>query len=113
MEIVGDSDSLKCKLMAETFNEGVFQWYMSLPRFSIISYQDLNKKMVQHSLETKHRKVSTTSLFNVRQEQLESLREYMARFNKETIKVSHMNQEMFVRAFQHDLEAEQFNESLA
>lgn len=39
--------------------------------------------------------------------------EYMARFNEETIKVSHLNQEMFVGVFQHDLKAGKFNESLA
>src|ERR1044072_9649932 len=37
----------------------------------------------------------------------------MARFNEETIKVSHPNQEIFVAAFQHGLRADQFNESLA
>lgn len=76
-------------------------------------YEDLTKKMIQHFLTSKHRKVSTTSLFNVRQGHAESLWEYMARFNKEKIKVSHMNKEMFVGAFQHGLKAGQFNESLA
>lgn len=96
MTILGDFDSLKCKLTAKTFKEGALRWYMSLSRFLVINYQDLTKKMVQHFSATKLRKVSTTSLFNIRQGHVEYLREYTPRFNEETIKVSHLNQEMFV-----------------
>lgn len=74
-------------------------WYMSLPRFSVVRYQDLTKKMVQHFLESKHRKVSIIGLFNIQQGYSEYLREYLARFNEETIKVSHPNQDMFVGWF--------------
>lgn len=103
MAVVGAYNSLKCKLMVGTFKKVALRWYMSLPRFSIINHQDLIKKMMQHFLVSKHRKVLTTSLFNVWQGHAESLREYMARFNEETIKVSYLNQEMFVGSFQHDL----------
>lgn len=37
----------------------------------------------------------------------------MVRFNEETIKVSHPNQEIVVGAFQDGLKARQINESLA
>ena len=59
-----------------------------------------------------NRKVANTSLFNVRQRPTETLQDFMARFNEETIKVSHPNQEIFVAAFQHELKVGQFNESL-
>ena len=66
-----------------------------------------------HFSASKRRRVSMTTLFGVRQKQSESLREYLARFNEETLKVSHPNQELFVGAFQNGLRAGQFNESLA
>lgn len=112
MAIVGASDSFKCKIMVGTFKEGALRWYMSLPQFLVVSYQDLTKKMVQHFSASEHRKVSTTSLLNVRKGHSESLREYLVRFNKETIKVFHSNHEMFVWEFQHCLKVGQFNESL-
>lgn len=56
-------------------------------------------------------KVSMTSYFNVWQGHSESLREYLARFNEDTIKVSHLNQDIFVGAFHNGLKAEHFNES--
>lgn len=99
--------------MARTFKDVALCWYMSLSRLSVTSYQDLTKRMVQHFSANKLRKVTTTSLFNVRQGPSKSLQEYMARFNKETIKVSHPNQEIFVGAFQNDMKVDDFNESLA
>ena len=105
MAIVAPSDSLKCKLIAGTFKDVALRWYMSLPRLSITSYRDLTKKLIQHFSASKRRRVSTTTLFGVRQKQSEPLREYPARFNEETLKVSHPNQELFVGAFQNGLRA--------
>jgi len=113
MAVVGAADSLKCKLLAGTFNDAALRWYMNLPRFSIISYHDMIQKLSQQFSASRHRKVSSNNLFNVRQGQSESLRNYLARFNDSTIKVSNPNQELFVGAFQNGLRAGQFNESLA
>ncbi|XP_039687770.1 uncharacterized protein [Medicago truncatula] len=113
MSVYGVADSLKCKLLAGTFADAALRWYMSLPCFSIMGYQDMIKKFTQQFSGTRHRKVLSTSLFNVRQGPSESLREYLARFNDSTIKVSNPNQEVFVGAFQNGLWAGQFNESIA
>lgn len=43
----------------------------------------------------------------------ESLQEYTAQFKEETIKASHLNQEMFVGDFQNGLRACHFNEFMA
>lgn len=67
--------------------------------------------MIHHFLVSKHVKVSTTSLFNVHQGYFETLIKYLVLFNKETIKVSHPNQEMFVGAFHNGLKVGHFNES--
>ena len=91
MALIGASDSLKCKLMAGTFRESALRWYMGLPRLSVVSYQDFNRKIIQQFSANRHRKVANTSLFNVRQRPSESLRDFMAWFNEETIKVSHPN----------------------
>ena len=42
---VGASDSLKCKLLAGTFYDAALQWYISLLRFSIVSYQNIIWKL--------------------------------------------------------------------
>ncbi|MCI30826.1 hypothetical protein A2U01_0052037, partial [Trifolium medium] len=52
---------------------------------------------------SKHIQVTATALFGIRQRHDESLREFLARFSEETIKVSNPSQEMFVAAFQNGL----------
>lgn len=46
MTIIRATDMLKCKLMAGKLKDVPLHLYMSLPRFSIISYQDLGNKMI-------------------------------------------------------------------
>jgi len=113
MAVVGATSSLKCKLLTGTFTDAALRWYMNLPRLSIVGYQDMTRKRIQQFSASKHRKLSSTSLFNVRQGQIESLRDYLARFNNATIKVINPNQEVFVGPFQNDLRDGQFIESLA
>jgi len=38
MAIVRVTDSLKCKLLAETFQDAALRWYRNLSRFFIIEY---------------------------------------------------------------------------
>jgi hypothetical protein len=113
MAVVGAPDSLKCKLLAGTLSDAALRWYMNLPQFSVLSYQDMTRKLIQQFSPSRHQKVPATSLFNVRQGHSESLRDYLARFNDTTIKVINPNQEVFVGAFQNGLRSGQFNESLA
>jgi hypothetical protein len=64
--VVGAPDSLKCKLLADTFSDAALRWYMNLPRFSILSYPDMTRKLIQQFSASRHHKVPVTSLFNVR-----------------------------------------------
>lgn len=83
--------------------EATQQWYMNLPRFSITGYQNMTHKLVHQFSASKHCKVSTTNLFNVRQDPNESLPEYLVWFNNATIKVVNPKQELFAGAFQNGL----------
>lgn len=113
MTTIEATNSLKYKLMVDTLKDVVLHWYMSLLRFFITNYHNLYMKVIYHFYTNKHKKVSTTSLFNVCQGNTKSLWEYLAHFDKETMKVSHPNQEIFIGDFQNDLKAGHFNESLA
>ncbi|PNX84732.1 gag-pol polyprotein, partial [Trifolium pratense] len=111
--IINAPEHLKCKLLAGTLKEVALRWYMNLPRNSIESYADFHKKFIHQFAGSKHVKVTSTSLFSIRQSHSKSLRSYLARFSEATIKVSNPNQEMFVAAFHNGLRAGHFNESLA
>ncbi|KAK2392509.1 hypothetical protein QL285_065861 [Trifolium repens] len=111
--IIGAADRLKCILLSSTLKEAVLRWYMNLPRNSIADWADFQRKFIQQFSGSKHIKVNATSLFTIRQNHAETLREYLARFCEATIKVSNPNKEMFVAAFHNGLKAGHFNESLA
>ncbi|WJX92616.1 hypothetical protein P8452_74233 [Trifolium repens] len=111
--IIGAADHLKCKLLSGTLKEAALRWYMNLPKNSIESWTDFQRKFIQQFSGSKHIKVTATSLFTIRQNPAETLREYLARFCEATIKISNPNQEMFVAAFHNGLKAGHFNESLA
>ncbi|GAU40790.1 hypothetical protein TSUD_348870 [Trifolium subterraneum] len=109
--IIGAPQHLRCKLLSGTLKDAALRWYMNLPNNSIESYADFHKKFMFSG--TKHVKVTATSLFTIRQNYAETLREYLARFSEATITVSNPNQEMVVAAFHNGLKAGHFNESLA
>ncbi|GAU38581.1 hypothetical protein TSUD_322580 [Trifolium subterraneum] len=111
--IIGALEHLRWKLLSGTLKDAALRWYMNLPNNSIESHADFHKKFIQQFSGTKHIKVTATSLFKIRQNYAETLREYLTRFNEATITVSNLNQEMFVAAFHNDLKAGHFNESLA
>ncbi|WJX77765.1 hypothetical protein P8452_61041 [Trifolium repens] len=111
--IIGDADHLKCKFLSGTLKEAALRWYMNLPKNSIESWTDFQRKFIQQFSGSKHIKVTATSLFTIRQNHAKTLREYLARLCEATIKVSNLNQEIFLAAFHNGLKARHFNESLA
>jgi len=78
MALLGVSESLKCKLLSGTLKEAALKWYMNLPRFSVVGYQDMTRKIIHQFVASKHHKVSSTGLFNVHQGPNKSRREYLA-----------------------------------
>lgn len=66
MVITREPDSLKCKLLSDTFREAALRWYMGLPRASINSYREFVIKLVHQFSARRHLKMSITSLFNIR-----------------------------------------------
>lgn len=112
MAIIWVFDSLKCKLLSITFKDVVLRWYMGLPRASITNYQELVKKLVHQFPAICHRKMSITSLFNIRSCPPKSLREYLSHINETTIMVVPPNQEIFMGVFHNGVKVGHFNESL-
>lgn len=111
MEIFGAPDSLKYKILSRTFRGVTLWWYMGQPRIFITSYQDLVKKLVHQFITSRHIKIISIDLFNIRQGPYYSIRKYFIHFNEVKIKVLHSK--IFIRAFQYGLRTRHFNEVLA
>lgn len=67
MAIIRVPDSLKCNMLSRNFREVSLRWYMGLPHATINSCQKLLKKLVYQFFASLHRKMSSTSLFNIHQ----------------------------------------------
>ncbi|MCH88351.1 zeon1 gag protein [Trifolium medium] len=89
--IIGAAEHLKCKLLSGTLKDTALRWYMNLPNNSIGSFKDFSRKFIHQFSGSKHMKVTATSLFAIRHNHSEPLREYLARFSEATIKVSNPN----------------------
>lgn len=72
---------------------------MGLSYLPVTNYQDLVKKLAHQFAASKHRKMSTTNLFNILQGPSKSLRASLVYFDEVTIKVVHSNYEMFIEVF--------------
>jgi hypothetical protein len=65
--IINAPEHLKCKLLARTFKDAALRWYMNLPKNSIESYADFHKKFIHQFVGSRRVKVTSTSLFSIRQ----------------------------------------------
>ncbi|CAJ2666766.1 unnamed protein product, partial [Trifolium pratense] len=105
--IINAPEHLKCKLLADTFKDVALRWYMNLPRNSIESYADFHKKFVHQFAGSKHVKVTSTSLFSIRQNHGESLRSFLARFSEATIKEVNKRAECYIKGEESNAEKRQ------
>lgn len=65
LTIIRVLDTLKCKLLSVTFRDATLQWYMDLPQASNANYQKLEMKLRHQFIFSRHKKMSTTSFFNI------------------------------------------------
>lgn len=67
MTIIKAPESLKCKLLSNTFKDDALRWYMGLPWAFLISYQEFVKKHIHQFSAIHYKKMLTTNLFNIQQ----------------------------------------------
>lgn len=91
MPIIGVPDSLRCKLLYETFRDTAMCWYIDLPRASITRYQDLVKKLVHQIVATLLKRMFSTYLFNIRHGSTKSQMGYLIQFIEATTRDVHPN----------------------
>ncbi|KAL2248189.1 UNVERIFIED_CONTAM: Retrovirus-related Pol polyprotein from transposon [Sesamum indicum] len=83
------------------------------PRGSIESYEQLVQKFNFHFASRKKQKRSATHLFNIRQREDETLKNFMGRFNNETLEVQELRIDMLVSILIHGLRKGSFASALA
>ncbi|KAL2226526.1 uncharacterized protein LOC105160137 [Sesamum indicum] len=113
MNLYGQPGPIMAKLFATTLTGKAQEWFTNLPRGSIESYEQLVQKFNFHFASKMKQNRSATHLFNIRQREEETLKNFMGRFNNETLEVQELRNYMIVSILIHGLRKGPFISVLA
>ncbi|XP_043805311.1 uncharacterized protein LOC122721521 [Manihot esculenta] len=100
MELQTLSNALMCKVFPTTLTGPARAWFNGLEAGSIRSFGDLANVFISRFIAGVPADRKTSYLEIVRQRRKESLREYVARFNTETLQIPELNENRVVEAMQ-------------
>ena len=80
MMLVGGSDAVRCKLFMSTLTGMAMDWFISLPDGHITSFAQLSQLFREQYIANQAPPPVSYDLFNVKQYQGETLKEYINRF---------------------------------
>ncbi|XP_068504498.1 uncharacterized protein [Phaseolus vulgaris] len=112
MVLVGGSDVAKCKLFMSTLTGMAMDWFISLPDGHITSFRQLSRLFREKYLANKAPLPVSYDLFEVKQSQGETLKEYINRFGAQMVKVGTTEEPMIVYAFVKGVCPGPFGESI-
>ncbi|XP_057438664.1 uncharacterized protein LOC130730622 [Lotus japonicus] len=101
------SDAVKCRMFPATFNSTAMAWFTTLPRGSITNFRDFSSKSLVQFYASKTKQVTIEDLYNVRQSEGETLKQYVKRFSAES------EPHACARAFKNRLEPGKLNSKLS
>ena len=108
MMLVGGSDVVRCKLLMSTLAETTMDWFISLPDGHVTLFPQLTKLFRAQYIANRAPPSVSYDLFDVRQYQGESLKEFLHRFGAQVVRLNLKDEKMMVHTFMPG----PFNESL-
>ena len=112
MMLVGGSDVVRCKLFMSTLTGMAMDWFISLPEGHITSFAQLSRLFREQYLANRAPAPVSYDLFDVKQYQGETLKEYISRFGAQVVKVGTTYEPMIVYAFKKGVCPGSFSKSL-
>jgi len=112
MVLVGGSDAVKCKLFMSTLTGMAMDWFISLPNGHITFFQQLSRLFSEKYLVNRALSPVSYDLFDVKQYQGETLKEYINHFGAQVVKVGTIEEPMIVYAFRKGVCPGPFCESI-
>jgi len=112
MMLVGGSDVVRYKLFMSTLTGMAMDWFISLPEGHITSFTQLSRLFREQYLANRTPIPVSYDLFDVKQYQGETLKEYISRFGAQVEKVGTTDEPMIVYAFRKGVCPGSFSKSL-
>ncbi|XP_010682160.1 uncharacterized protein LOC104897050 [Beta vulgaris subsp. vulgaris] len=98
MLLYTDTDSVWCKVFPSTLTGLGQTWFKSIPPATVFDFRQLTLMFVTPFVSNKRREKTTDELMSVKQGEVESLRDYVGRFNAEAVTIPTFQQEVAVLA---------------
>ena len=112
MHLQGVANEIMCRAFPTTLRGPARIWFSRLTPNSISTFKDLSSQFTSHFIEGHRYMKSTACLMSIRQWEDETLRSYIARFNKEALLIDEANDKILVAAFTNGLRKGKFLFSL-
>ncbi|PIN07321.1 hypothetical protein CDL12_20112 [Handroanthus impetiginosus] len=107
------SDAQKAQIFATTLDEAADEWFTSLVPGTVVNYTQLARKFIYHFASKKKAKRPYTHLFSIQQKENEPLREFMDRFNTESLLVQDLKADLIVSILLNSLLPGSFRSKLS
>ncbi|XP_058111671.1 uncharacterized protein LOC131254986 [Magnolia sinica] len=98
IQIQSASDAMICPAFSITLTGAVRNWYRWLRLRSINTFTELNRSFLTQFIVGKKSRKSSTHLLTLKQKSEESLKDYISRFNEETLQVGDYSDKMALSA---------------
>jgi len=99
MMLVGGSDAVRCKLLMSTLAGTTMDWFINLPDGHVTSFLQLTKLFRAQYIANWAPPSVSYDLFDIRQYQGESLKEFLHRFGAQVVRLNLKDEKMMVHAF--------------
>ncbi|XP_038701827.1 uncharacterized protein LOC119998550 [Tripterygium wilfordii] len=112
MECQGANALIMCKIFPSTLFGPARTWFNQLPRHSITSFGDLSEKLALHFFAARRTSKTSLDLMNLDHEPGESLRSFLARFNRACLEIPYVQVEVAISALVRTVTDEAYVRSL-
>ncbi|KAH7846136.1 hypothetical protein Vadar_010382 [Vaccinium darrowii] len=92
-------DEIMCRAFPVTLKGSAWTWFNKLKPQSINNFKQLSKSFVSYFIARQKYSKPSTCLFSIRQDRHETLRDYTARFTKESMQVEPMEDQVSIAAY--------------
>ncbi|XP_057418748.1 uncharacterized protein LOC130712955 [Lotus japonicus] len=113
MVISAASNVVKRRIFPVTFKGTTMAWFTTLPRGSITNFRDFSSKFLVQFSASKTKQVTIEDLYNIRQSEGETLKQYVKRFSAASVKIEESEPQACARAFKNGLQLGKLNSKLS
>ena len=110
MMLVGGSDEVRCKLFMSTLAGTILDWFISLPDGHVTLFVQLSKLFREQYIANQAPPPISYDLFDVREYQGESLKEFLNCFGAQVVKLNTKDETMMVHTFRKGIMLGPFTE---